>query len=358
MRSSNLLFRLFFSVALLVGANQVNAAYRSTALDSLGGGSSLAADINNSGMVVGTSLNGDAFPRSTIWAGVTPTDVRPGDWLSWGQAINDNGQIAGSYATTYGRFQVGRAYASPYNDNALGTLGVSDTVTRDINNNGVVVGSAYTQGWAGEPLYPMAFYENHAALWNGTSSIDLHPQSAQASQANAINDAGLIVGSVDHDAALWNGNTLTRLGQGVATDINNAGVIAGSANDHAVIWNGNVQTILGEGNAEAINILSQVVGSAHGRAFLWDDGHAIDLNDFLGAATREAGWILEQAVGINDLGWIVANAYNTNTMLYQAYLLSPVPEPATYLLLLLGIGWITWKVRDRKNALPANILPA
>jgi uncharacterized membrane protein len=358
MRSSISFFRLFVSMALLVGANQVYAGYKPTALDSLGGGSSLAAGINNSGVVVGTSLNGDAFPRSATWSGVTPTDVRPGDWLSWGQAINDAGQIAGSYGTNYGRFSVTRVYGSPYSDGAIGNLGVSDTAARDINNSGVIVGSAYTQGWAGEPLYPMAFYGTHAALWNGTSSIDLHPQSAQTSQANAINDAGLIVGVVDQDAALWNGNTLTLLGQGVATDINNAGVIAGSANDHAVIWNGNVQTILGEGSAAAINTLSQVVGSAHGHAFLWDGGQAIDLNNFLSTAAKDAGWILEQAVGINDLGWIVANAYNTNTMLYQAYVLSPAPEPATYLMLLLGIGWITWKARSRKNAATANMLPA
>jgi uncharacterized membrane protein len=358
MQASNAVFRLFVSVALLVGAQQVHASYKPIALNSLGGDSSLAAGINNSGMVVGTSLNGDLFPRSATWSGTTPTDVRPGDWLSWGKAINNAGQIAGSYGTTYGRFQTGSAYASPHADSSLGHFGVSDTAANDINNNGVAVGYAYTQGWAGEPLYPMAFYGSHAVMWDGTSSIDLHPQSAASSQANAINDAGLIVGSVDGDAALWNGGTLTRLGQGVAIDINNAGVIAGSVNDHAVIWNGTVQTILGEGTAAAINTLSQVVGSSNGHAFLWDKGLAIDLNNFLDVATRNAGWILEQAVGINDLGWIVANAYNTQTRMYQAYMLSPAPEPATYLMMLLGLGWIGWKVRARKQADSTAAMPA
>ena len=356
MYSNVIVFRLLVSALLLV-TNNVNAGYKPVALDSLGGGSSLAAGINNSGMVVGTSLSGDAFPRSATWSGITPSDVRPGDWLSWGQAINDAGHIAGNYGTTFGRFPTERAYASPYRDSMLGKLGVSDTTARDINNYGVVVGTAYTQGWAGEPLYPFSFYGTHAALWNGTSNVDLHPQSAQISQANAINDAGLIVGSVDHDAALWNGNTMTRLGHGVAVDINNAGVIAGSTSDHAVIWNGNVQTILGEGSAAAINILSQVVGSAHGRAFLWDGGGAVDLNNFLGTATRDAGWILAQAVGINDLGWIVANAYNTKTFQYRPYVLSPVPETATYLMLLLGLGWIAWRMSTRKNAVSSDISP-
>jgi uncharacterized membrane protein len=358
MKSSFSILRLFVSLVLVAGFNQAQAGLKPVALDSLGGNSSLAAGINNSGVVVGTTLDGDGFPRSATWTGVTPTDARPGDWLSWGKAINNSGQIAGSYGTTYGRFATGSAYASPHSDGSIGHFGVSDTAANDINNNGVAVGYAYTQAWAGEPLYPMAFYGSHAVMWNGTTSVDLHPQSAQSSQANAINDAGSIVGSVDGDAALWSGGTLTKLGQGVAIDINNNGVIAGTVNDHAVIWNGNVLTILGEGTAAAINAVSQVVGSANGHAFLWDGGQAIDLNNFLSVATRNAGWILEQAVGINDLGWIVANAYNTNTMMYQAYVLSPAPEPSTYLMLLLGLGWIAWKARLRNRAMPSNALPA
>jgi uncharacterized membrane protein len=345
---------LFVSSALLFAA-QAHAAYKYSTLPSLGGPSSLAAGINNAGQVVGTSNDPDTFPRSTVWTKGKPVDQRPSDWLSWGAAINDKGQIAGSYGDSFGRFQISRAYASPYPDSAMGNLGVSDSVALDINNHGLAVGEAYTGDWAGPPLYPFPFYGSHAVVWNGTTTTDLHPAGANLSIANAINDSNVIVGAVDSNAVLWNGGTMTTLGAGAAYDINNAGVIVGQAGNNAVMWNGGTQTILGDGKANALNILSQVVGISNGHAFLWEHGAAIDLNNFISAAAKNAGWVLEEAVGINDHGWIVGNAFNTVTLNYQAFLLSPAPEPSTWAMLLGGLGFLGWKARKtrRVGGMPA-----
>jgi uncharacterized membrane protein len=339
---------LFVSCALLF-TGPAHAGYKYSTLPSLGGPGSLASDINNAGQVVGTSLDTSEFPRSAVWTNRTPVDVRPGDWLSWGGAINNKGQVVGNYGDYYGRFSISRAYASPYSDSSLGDLGVSDTGANDINNNGLVVGAAATQGWAGPELYPFPFYGSHAVAWNGTTTIDLNPAGVENSTAHAVNDSNVIVGSADGHAVTWNNGVMNTLGAGTAFDINNSGVIVGESGTHAVMWNGGTQTVLGDGRANALNILSQVVGMSNGHAFLWDSGAAIDLNNFISASAKAAGWVLQEAVGINDHGWIVGNAYNTLTFASNAFLLSPAPEPSTYAMLLLGLGLIAWKARRARR---------
>lgn len=339
---------LFASCALLLGS-QAHAGYKYSALPSLGGPASFATGINNAGQVVGTANDPNTFPRSTVWTSGTPVDRRPGDWLSWGQAINDKGQIAGGYGDVFGRFQVSHAYASPHADASMGNLGVSDSIALDINNHGLAVGEAYTGDWAGPPLYPFPFYGSHAVLWNGTTTTDLNPVGAKISIANAINDSNVVAGAVDGKAVTWNSGVVHTLGAGAAYDINNAGVIVGQSGSNAVMWNGGAQTILGDGRANALNILSQVVGMSNGHAFLWEKGLAIDLNNFISTAAKNAGWILQDAVGINDHGLIAGNAFNTVTLNYQAFLLSPAPEPATWAMLLLGLGLIAWKARKTRR---------
>lgn len=48
-----------------------------------------------------------------------------------------------------------------------------------------------------------------------------------------------------------------------------------------------------------------------------------------------SGWNVIDAVGINEFGQIVGSA-RSDTLGFRAVLLSPVPEPATALLMVLG----------------------
>ncbi len=155
--------------------------------------------------------------------------------------------------------------------------------------------------------------------------------------------------------------------------INNAGQVAGysgtagNSTTHATLWNGTTATDLGtlggsQSYANAINNAGQVVGMSYtagnsaAHATLWNGTTATDLNSFLDASAVNAGWVLSEARGINDNGWITGSAYNTLTGATHGFLLSvaAVPEPETYAMLLAGLGMLGVVARRRRNTLQAT----
>jgi probable HAF family extracellular repeat protein len=127
------------------------------------------------------------------------------------------------------------------------------------------------------------------------------------------------------------------------------------------VWNGATATDLGTlggtySAATAINTAGQVVGYSYTdsgtRATVWNGTTATDLNSFLDASTVSAGWVLLDARGINDNGWIVGSASNRLLGIREhAFLLSvtAVPEPETYAMMLAGLGLMGFVARRRKN---------
>jgi probable HAF family extracellular repeat protein len=208
----------------------------------------------------------------------------------------------------------------------LGTIGGnSSAFGLGINDFGRVVGDSAVTDLTAE----------HATLWNtiaGTTT-DLGTLGGANSRAYAINGAGLVVGS---------------------SQVNMSDFSVG----HATLWNTNDGTItdlftLGGASsvAKAINSSGQIVGYSYlanspgMRAAIWTDGVAADLNSFLDASA--AGWVLVEAMGINDSGWIAGNAINGDGK-QHAFLLTPVPEPQSYALALLGVGVLGWVARRRR----------
>ena len=133
------------------------------------------------------------------------------------------------------------------------------------------------------------------------------------------------------------------------------------ANSHATLWNGTTPTDLGtlggtNSVANAINENGQIVGNslltgnAAVHAALWNGTSLTDLNSFLDASTS-ADWVLRSANGINDNGWIVGDAVNVNSGVTHAFLLTPVPEPETYAMLLAGLGLIGAMAKRRGRRL-------
>jgi probable HAF family extracellular repeat protein len=222
-------------------------------------------------------------------------------------------------------------------------------------------------------------------VWNGATVTNLTLQTGLA-MATAINDSGQIAGMgyapngaiFSPTAARVTGTTLTYLDRlkgadNYANAINNAGQVVGYSDDrntaqHAALWNGTTVTDLGAlvgtlSRANAINNVGQIVGNyytsggiqlAQQRAVMWtwngSTAVAVDLNTYLTDAEKQDGWVLQTARGINDNGWIVGNAINNRLGGNHAYLLATavaVPEPQTYAMLLVGLALIGGLARRR-----------
>jgi hypothetical protein len=87
-----------------------------------------------------------------------------------------------------------------------------------------------------------------------------------------------------------------------------------------------------------------VTGSNY-RAFLYDHGVMSDLNALV---SNLDGWTLQSASAINDSGAIVG--YGLLGGAQHGFLLSPVPEPSTLVLSLLGamvLGLWAWRAGRR-----------
>ena len=183
----------------------------------------------------------------------------------------------------------------------------------------------------------------HAVEWRNGTPILLANLSGDSGDGVAlgINDAGIVAGhsnstttltdgsEIEH-AVIWKNGVTTALAtvsgelSSYAQGINAGGEVSGSiqfANgSHAALWqaDGSVTDLgaltgYGWAWARAINDLGQAVGSVStadpngsttgsDHAVLWQNGTATDLNTLLPA---NSGWVLQDALSINDEGQIV-----------------------------------------------------
>lgn len=362
---------LVTSLALLMAPPMVQAASGSYTLSDLGpagGDASTAITINQAGSIAGLSVIYDPFSiTAVLWQGGTVTNL--GAMLPAGlheaTAINNAGQVVGwsqPSASVSGTQQAVLWRAGGVTTlTALGGHGFS-SLGLGINNLGQVVGVSGTTGGL----------TAHATLWasNG-SATDLGAFMAGAnSEARGINDAGLAVGQswldaggTSFHAALWGSAGIVDLGTlaggdlSSAYDINANGMAVGWSNaangdQHAVVWasNGAITALSSLGghfsHANAINSSGYIVGSAETsggdrHAVLWADGGIMDLNTLLDPALSSQGWVLVDAMDINDLGSIVGKAVNIHTGDTHGFLMAftpAVPEPNTLALVLAGAG--------------------
>jgi probable HAF family extracellular repeat protein len=259
---------------------------------------------------------------------VTDLGTLGGDGTAQAFAINEAGQVVG-YATTASL----KYHAFLWDDGVMTDLGTLPTGSTSrafgLNDNGQVVGFAFDGSAAGGA-------HNHAFLWENGVMTDLFPEPAH-SVANAINDAGQVVGQYNLNRPfLWQNGGFIDLGGfggtqsfGYAFDINDAGQVVGSSfvnngsdglSQHAFVWKDGVMTDLGalpglpDSRAHAINELGQVVGFSSSfdpdttdeffESFLWENGVMIDLG---------VPGDLNRAHDINDsgqiVGWSSSGAY-------------------------------------------------
>lgn len=292
-------------------------------LGTLGGARSTGLGVNDQGDVVGWANGPSGATTAFVYSNGVMTDLNTAhgtpSWnLSYAWDINSSGQITGVGTGANGD----RAYLlSGGQLFDLGTLGGSRSDGYGINEAGDVVGRART-----------ATEQNHAFLYSNGFMIDLGTLGGTSSQAWDINDNGQVAGwatdaNGDRMAFLYENGTmfaLADLGGGFnqAYGINDQGEVAGQARNAA---------------GESV-------------AALWIGSEAFDLNELVIGAT---GWTFDFAWDINDQGWIVGNATDAQGNLH-AFLLTPVPEPAT--LVIFGGGLLALLVvgARRQQGRPAT----
>jgi probable HAF family extracellular repeat protein len=283
--------------------------YRSGKLIDLGAlvgatNDSYAVAINAEGEVIGEFTDASGTHGFIYWdGGVQTVDILNGP--TYLRAINDIGQIVGDYNSASSL--TGYAFLRQPNGTIVQLPNFEGGIfgAEAINNLGQIAGTV----WLANPAFGTGddelYYVNHAVLMQagGLAPRDLGTLGGPA-LATALNILGQVVG---YSLEMYNGNL----------DLHP---------EHAALYAGGRVTNLGlpagevsvkplfDSYALAINDLGQIVGFSdltssgedpHGLTYL--NGKMYDLNTLLDPATS-ASLMITEAVGINDLGQIVAGA--------------------------------------------------
>jgi probable HAF family extracellular repeat protein len=252
-----------------------------TPLDTLGGSMTEAYDINDDGQIVGMAETPDENLRAVLWDNGTPIDLGTLDNQprSFAIAINSAGLICGfaGTSTTRSAFVYDGAMTS------IGTLGGDRSEAFGINDSGEIVGMATTatSGFT------------HSFLWDGAMT-DLGSMTNHGDRwANDINDFGLVVGSAYppvfpgvSQAIIWEGSGYLDIGVGEAHAVNSAGQVVGTSGSKDYMYNsGYIAFIWEDGVRTELNSL---IAPGSG----WNLKVAYDINDvgqIVGSGTNPLG---------------------------------------------------------------------
>lgn len=283
--------------------------------DSLGDNPSLpigstAEGINNAGQICGTAAPGDTSLQPGSYLAyiltngsvqkATPTPANADG--SFGTAINNQGQVAGTFFTLVPpAIAVAQASASA-------PAGRSASLQHTLNNAQQPYSRVVPSGGRVDITRRVGQTTNypHAFVYSKGAFTDLGTLAGMSSAATALNDAGSVVGSsyVSGDAShafLWRSGKMTDLGT-LGGPSSYADAIA--PNNDVV---GAADTTTVDSSASNGSNSGGLVHVSH--AFLWRNGKMTDLNSLLPA---NSGWTLQEATGINSKGQIVGFGIHDN----------------------------------------------
>jgi hypothetical protein len=314
-----------------------------------GSAGTAVAGINNQGAVAGQFQVGPTSEGFVEQGGIYNTIIFPGSALTVVQAINDSGVLTGDYLTNgpgpvafYGFIESAGVYHTISPPDPTNT----STFVSGINQSGQVVGSFNDAAGASGFIYANGAYTT------------LNVPGALFTSANAINDAGVVVGQWSpggpnpNDSFTYSGGVYTLINRPgadftSATAINDHGDIAGTfftgSNATGFIKVGNVYTDISVPGADStfvnsLNATDSVAGyyfSGTGEGAFVETGGVYTLITPPGLGS---GII---ATSINDSG-VVAGSFDF------------VPEPGAWALVLAGFGGLGLAMRSRRRQ-PARL---
>lgn len=304
-------------------------------VEALGGTGAKLADVSDGGVACGDWYDPQAQGQRAFWWDGTLHDIGPGAAV----AISDTGLVAGNTGNSAWIHDIltGQTVTLP-------TLGGAWVKVHDVNASGQACGQADMPG-----LSP-----DHAFFWDGTAMRDLGtltpPYSTDFySLAYALNDAGLVTGeSIVGSLADWWAKPFVIDGNdpqsvmtapwdpaepyvsGSGREANEAGVSTGWMSDLDDTWGDTyvfdgttismlpdvpgkwhsipadinaAGTVVGRGFGEWVYLpcCGYVANYSNNRAFVNDGTGSKDLNTLIDGA---AGWVLAQALAVNDAGQI------------------------------------------------------
>jgi probable HAF family extracellular repeat protein len=309
-------------------------SYQFTDIGQLFSGNSYARGINNLGQVVGNYKDSKGKDRAFLWDSITGVrELGPGI----AKSINDRGEVIIQNGSTAYHWYNGTT-------NEMKSLGAGGDIYK-INNQGQVVGVDYE---GGNSIMKGFVWKDGITTYIGSLG-----GPSVSSNAVSINDYGTVVGwssltGPQEHLIYWGDGAMYDMGfyyddldkHSTFMDINNEGIALAIVIDTTRIssvkyesyWGvGQPPEYIGPVHAYALNDLGVVVGEdtvVH-KAFVWD---VIEGKRFLkDMIDPPYPYGLHFAYDINNYGQIVGSTG------LSAYLLTPIPEPATSLTLLMGL---------------------
>jgi probable HAF family extracellular repeat protein len=169
-----------------------------TDLGSLGGGDTIASDINDVEQVTGQSWTHNNRSHAFLWTSGSMRDLGTlGGNNSVGRSINFCGRVAGE--SENGIDQTTRAFRFSETEGMvdLGTLGGINSSAYGINDSGQIVGESDTGPIVRSRVRTrgFSFFDTHAFLWTEDAGMsDLGHLGGGTSRATAISNDGTVVG--------------------------------------------------------------------------------------------------------------------------------------------------------------------
>lgn len=276
-----------------------------------------------------------------------PLGTLPSDLMSVASDVNDARAVVGTSfdENEQPNFGVRDAFVFPFGG-AITMLPRVDHggEAHAINSQNVVVGHSFSDSAGNHVVATRWTFDG--ALWNVENLGNFGEASAKAID---INDQGQMLVLADSRSLVVDGENVTELPAALSPfALNNLGQVLGFNGllfDPSAPGDGLIDT--GLAFSRDFNNSGQIVGSIAGEGYLWENGILTRLDDL----------VIQPSVDVTDPHWINDNGQiltrTASGFSNPAVLLTPVPEPSTITMLLVG-GLIAACVVVRRIRSPAR----